>query len=125
MRDELEKIAISRERLRIVAQGRKGTRPISVEKFLKREKDGTLYRITGNHTKVADISNYAGSPVPFSLGPFDAGEARKPKKAGDAPSKEGVDNVGRGDLRESATTVTGLGQSFNNIAATGNSAGGT
>lgn len=126
-RDELEKIAVSRSRLRLVAQNREGTRPISVSTFLKKEKDGTLYKHTGNKTKVADFTAYFGTLEPVSMGPFDPGEARKPKRKGEVPSKEDLDGNGVNvrDLRESATTTSGIGESFNNIGAMGNSVGGT
>lgn len=120
-RDELEKIAISRGRLNVVAQERKGTRPISVDKLLKKEKDGTLVKGTGNETKVA----FAGSSVPFSAGAADPAEARIAKKKGEVPSKEDMDVPSREDGRGNAATTMGQGQTFNNIAATGNSAAGT
>lgn len=41
--DELEKIAVSRQRLS-VAQARKGRRPMRVDTLLRKEKDGTLYK---------------------------------------------------------------------------------
>lgn len=122
--DELEKIAVARHRLRIVAQERKGTRPISVSNFLKKEKNGDLYKTT-SHLSGSVKEGWAGSSVPFSTGPSDPAEARVPKKKGDVPSEEDFDAPKREDTRESATTVTGIGQSFNNIGATGNSAGGT
>ena len=41
--DELEKIAVSKHRLR-VAQSRKGRRPMRVDTLLRKEKEGTLYK---------------------------------------------------------------------------------
>jgi hypothetical protein len=126
-RDELIKISVSKARLNIVAKDREGTRPISVSNFLKKEKEGTLYKHTGNQTKVADYTGYFGTLEPVSMGPFDPGEARRPKKKGEVPSKEDLDGNGvkMQDLRESATTTSGIGESFSNIGAAGNSVGGT
>jgi hypothetical protein len=101
--DELEKIAISRERLRVVAHERKGRRPIRIDTFLKKDKEGTLFK--------------KSNVEPFAAGPVDPGEARKPKKRGEVPSREDQDVVRREDGREAATTVTGIGQSFGNIGA--------
>ena len=89
--DELEKIAVSRHRLS-VAQSRKGRRPMRVDTMLRKEKDGTLYK----------------NAQPFSTGPADPAEARRPKKKGDVPSREDLNVVQRGDLREAATTVTSI-----------------
>lgn len=50
--DELEKIAVSWRRL-MVARSRTGRRPMKVSTLLKKEKDGTLYKHTGNHHKIA------------------------------------------------------------------------
>lgn len=73
--DELEKIAISRHRLR-VSQSRKGRRPMRVDTLLRKEKDGTLY-------KTAYLPSLS-----FTEKPMDLPEARRPKKKGDVPSKE-------------------------------------
>jgi hypothetical protein len=105
--DELEKIAVSRHRLS-VAQSRKGRRPMTVTTLLKKEKEGTLYK----------HGQFYAPAQPFSTGPADPAEARRPKKKkGDVPSKEDGDVVHRADQRDSATTVTGLGQSSTNIGA--------
>lgn len=104
--DELEKIAVSRHRMN-VSQTRKGRRPMRVDTLLKKEKEGTLYK---------KAQFYAPSQ-PFSVGPADPAEARKPKKKGDVPSKDDTDVVQRSDQRESAATTHGLGQSSTNIGA--------
>lgn len=104
--DELEKIAVSRHRLS-VAQSRKGRRPMTVSTLLKKEKEGTLYK----------HAQFYAPAQPFSVGPADPAEARRPKKKGDVPSKEDGDVVQRGDQRDSVTTVHGLGQSSTNIGA--------
>lgn len=78
-----------------------------VETFLRKEKDGTLYK-----------ESESSPLVPFASGPYEAGEAKRPRKRGEVPSKEDLDAVQRGDLRENATTVTGLGQTFTNIGNT-------
>lgn len=118
--DELEKIAVSSDRLRVVAQGRKGRRPISVSTFLKKDKDGTLFKHTGNHEKVAG-DNLGQAGVPWEEGVADPGAATKPKKRGEVPTKEDHDAVTRMDGRGEAATVYGQGQTFTNIAATGQS----
>lgn len=132
--DELEKIAVSRERLRVVAPDRRGTRPISVDNFLKKEKDGTLYKETGSKNKVAGYFEYAlqkkaadwaTTPVEVEAGPVDPNAARRLRRKGDVPSVEDPDAINRFDGRENATTTTGAGSTFNNIGAAGNSAGGT
>lgn len=105
--DELEKIAVSKHRLD-VAQSRKGRRPLKVETLLRKEKDGTLYK----------KAQFYAPAQPFSAGTPDPGEARRPKKKGDVPSKDDTETVHRSDQRESAATVTGLGQPLNNIGAT-------
>lgn len=113
--DELEKIAVSASRLRIVASGRKGVRPISVQRFLERDKAGTLFKSTGGKSKIAD----AGAVVlPFLAGPYDPGEARRPKKRGDAPSKDDNDVVDNRDNREFTTTINGVSGSSGNVGAT-------
>lgn len=122
-RDELEKIAVSKARLNIVAKDREGTRPISVTNFLKKEKDGTLYKRTGNSTKVA--ADWAGSPVDVGMGSADPAEARRPRRKGDTPTQDDVNVVSREDGRGNAGTTSGVGESFNNIGAAGNSVGGT
>ena len=114
--DELEKIAVSRERLRVVAQGRSGIRPISVDKLLEKDKAGTLYKKAGD---------WGGSPVAVDMGIIDMASARRPRKPGDVPSQDDTDKIDREDSRENAVTTTGQGSTFNNVAATGNSAGGT
>ncbi len=50
--DELEKIAVSKDRMQ-VPQARAGRRPLSVDTLLKKEKDGTLYKHTGDQSKIA------------------------------------------------------------------------
>jgi hypothetical protein len=104
--DELEKIAVSRHRLS-VAQSRKGRRPLRVDTLLRKEKDGTLYKTSQSYMPAQ----------PFSAGLPDAAEAKRPKKKGEVPSREDLNVVQRGDQREAATTVTGIGQTFNNIGA--------
>lgn len=104
--DELEKIAVSKHRLS-VAQARQGRRPMTVSTLLKKEKEGTLYK----------KGQFYGPSQPVSVGPADPGEARRPKKKGDVPSREDTDVVQRQDQRESATTVHGLGHSSTNIGA--------
>lgn len=121
--DELEKIASAKGMMH-VPKGRAGRRSISVAKMLKKEKDGTLFK-PSTHLSGNVKEAWSSSEVPFSVGPADPAEARGVKRKGEVPSKEDMDSVQRGDMRESATTVTGIGQSFNNIAATGNSSGGT
>lgn len=119
--DELEKIGVSRERLRVVAPDRRGTRPISVDNFLKKEKDGTLYRETGSKNKVASYFDYAfgkqagdwaGTPVAVEMGVLDPNAARKPRRRGDVPSQDDVNAIDRTDGRENATTVHGPGQTL-------------
>jgi len=114
--DELEKIAVSSARLRIVAGERKGVRPIRVENFLKKEKDGTLYKDTGDQNKIA--ADVGGPVLPFLAGPYDPGEARRPKKRGEVPSKDDPDMVDLRDTRDATTITPGVGQSLNNIGAT-------
>jgi hypothetical protein len=143
--DELEKIAVSRERLRLVAHDRRGTRPISVDNFLKKEKDGTLYKETGSKSKVASVTNavlaaydryfeyalqkkagdFAGTPVAVEAGTVDPNAVHRGRRKGEVPSMDDTEAVNRSDGRENATTTTGQGSTFNNIGATGNSAGGT
>lgn len=54
-------------------------------------------------------------PLPNGESPFAYQEAVKPKKKGDVPSRDDSNVVDRYDARESATTVTGLGQHSSNI----------
>lgn len=114
--DELEKIAISKARLLDVTKGRQGSRSISVDKLLEKDKDGTLYKKAGD---------WAGAPVDVGVGVVDPASARRPRKPGDVPTQDDSNKVDREDSRENTTTTTGQGSTFNNIAATGNSAGGT
>lgn len=83
MCDELEKIAISQHRLRL-NKVRNGRRPLSVTNWLKKEKDGSLYK----DFKLAGVLDSAYGP-PASPGPPEArvGKAATAKsKAGDSPS---------------------------------------
>jgi hypothetical protein len=115
--DELEKIAVSSGRLRDVTKGRSGTRSISVERLLEKDKDGTLFK---KHAE-----DWVSSPVEVGLGGNDPASARKPRRKGEVPTQDDVNVVDRVDTRDNTTTTTGLGSTFNNIGATGNSAGGT
>lgn len=103
--DELEKIGAARKFH--VSKERKGRRSISVHNLLKREKDGTLYK----------NSSSIGTVVPFAA-PFDANEARAPKRPGDLPSKEDGDTITRMDGRQEAATVHGSGTVLSTIGAT-------
>lgn len=117
--DELEKIAVSRGRLNVVAQERKGVRPISVAKFLEKDNKGALLKRTGNSEKIADGS---GSPsVPTGEGTLDPGQAVRAKRRGEVPSKEDLDAVNRMDGRGEAATVFSQGMTFNNLGGTATS----
>lgn len=98
--DELEKIAVSRTRLRL-AQSRKGRRPMRVDTLLRKEREGTLYRRSGNEHKIAQVE-------PFVAGLLTGGEVRPIKRKGDLPSREELTNTPkREDGRGNATTVHG------------------
>jgi len=122
--DELEKIALSRGRLNVVAQERKGVRPISVAKFLEKDSKGSLIKRTGNSEKIADGS---GSTPIISIGEGlpDPGQAVRPKRRGEVPSKEDLDAVHRMDGRGEATTVFSQGMTFNNLGGTATSNAGS
>jgi len=49
--------------------------------------------------------------------PNSTAEGRRPRKKGDVPTRDDLNSVDRNDLRESTTTVTGLGQSSSDIGA--------
>lgn len=84
-----------------VTNARKGKRSISVDKLLKKEKEGTLYKPSGNEQKIAGV-------VPFLEGQLTGGEAPRPKKKGEVPSREDIDaGPKREDGRGNATTVMG------------------
>jgi hypothetical protein len=53
--DELEKISAAFGRT-TVSKDRAGRRPISISNLLKKEKEGTLYKPTGNDQKIANAS---------------------------------------------------------------------
>lgn len=100
--DELEKMGAAYGRLRI-AKSRSGRRSISVSNFLKKEKDGSLYKNTGNQNKIAQVE-------PFLAGQLTGAEARQPRKKGELPSRESQENQPvpkREDGRDNATTVMG------------------
>lgn len=98
--DELEKIAVSGKRLRI-AQSRKGRRPMRVDTLLRKEREGTLYRRTGNDHKIAQIE-------PHVAGLVTGGEVKPIKRKGDLPSREELVNAPkREDGRGNAATVYG------------------
>jgi hypothetical protein len=114
--DELQKIAVSNNRLDATTKSRSGTRPISVDTLLKKDKEGTLYKESGD---------WAASPVEVSVGRSDPAAARRPRRKGDVPTQDDTNVVDRSDGKDNTTTVTGVGSTFNNISAVGNSAGGT
>lgn len=114
--DELTKIAVANARLDSTSKSRSGTRPISVDTLLKKEKDGTLYK---------KAEDWAGAPVDVGVGVVDPASARRPRRKGDVPTEDDTNKVDRVDGRGEATTTTGQGSTFNNIAATGNTAAGT
>lgn len=102
--EELEKIAVSWRRLRIL-RSRKGRRPVRVDTLLRKEKEGTLYKHTGNDHKIATVIGYVANSVTGI-------EAQPKKKKGDLPSREDNDAVKREDGRGNATTVYGPGTSM-------------
>jgi hypothetical protein len=57
------------------------------------------------------------SPIPTGEAPHETPEAKKPRKKGDVPSKDDSNVIDRYDARDSATTVTGLGQSSSGIGS--------
>jgi hypothetical protein len=93
--DELEKIAVSRQLMR-VAQSRKGRRPMRVDTMLRKEREGTLYK------------KHASYP-PFSTGPLEVDDTGSSKRLGDAPSNEAK---GSGRWRR-VHPVVGRSKSFN------------
>jgi hypothetical protein len=115
--DELTKIAVSRDRLNVVAQSRTGVRPISVDKLLEKDKAGTLFK--------KEAEDWASPPVDVGVGVADPASARRPRRKGDVPTQDDTNKIDRSDGRENAVTTTGLGSTFNNISACGNSAAGT
>lgn len=99
--DELEKIGASMKTLH-VPKSRSGRRSISVEKLLKKEKDGTLRK----HAFVAGYED----------GPTDTGAAKTPKKKGDLPSRDDTAPSSREDGRENATNVHGPATLLSDVA---------
>jgi len=100
-RDEFEKIAASHVRLR-GSKDRSGRRPLRVDTLLRKEKEGTLYKNTGNEQKIAQLESVlAGRPS--------GTEATAGKKKGDLPSREEIDTPKREDGRGNAATVPGSG----------------
>lgn len=110
--DELEKIAASFRRLRM-PKSRIGRRSMSVATLLRKEKDGTLYR------------KHAEARVSFEDPALDPGAARPRKKRGEVPSRDDEPVEKREDGRDNVATTHGLGQTYNNMSALGNSAAGT
>ena len=96
--DELEKIAGAHARL--VPKSRTGRRPISVERLLEKDKDGTLH-------KKADA---AGSPQPWGEGPDDPGAATLPKSPGDRPRREGNKETAPSPSNTQGSSTDGLGR---------------
>lgn len=105
--DELEKIAASFKQLN-VPKGRSGRRSISVENFLKKDKDGKLFR------KHAFTAGYED-------GPHDTGAAKPPKKKGEVPSRDDTAPSSREDGRENAVNVNGPATLLSDVAAVGGS----
>lgn len=110
--DELEKIAASFKRLH-VPKSRLGRRPMSVATLLRKEKDGTLFRKHGE------------ARVSYEEGELDPSAAKLRKKRGEIPSRDDEPVEKREDGRENVATTHGLGQTYNNMSALGNSAAGT
>lgn len=134
--DELDKIAVAHGRM-TVSKTRSGRRSISVGTMLKKEKEGELYKTTGDANKIAarlpdgsgfftatvgkkkeKSSQFYGQSVPFSVGvgqPMGP-EARKPRKKGDVPSREDMDELPKWeDRRGSAATVPGTGTTIGEV----------
>lgn len=127
--DELEKIAVSHGRM-TVPKTREGRRPISVDNLLKKEKDSELYKSTGDAQKIAkgmilpDGSGFftatvgkkkKANQVPFVTA-HDPGSAKTPRKKGEVPSREDMDELPKlEDRRASAATVPGPGVALHDI----------
>jgi hypothetical protein len=82
--DELEKIAISKGRLRM-SKTRSGRRPMSVETMLRKEKDGSFYKDAGLIDSAYGGHGYSQEST-ASPGPQVGKPASGKRKAGDAPS---------------------------------------
>jgi len=67
MRDEFEKIAASKSRMK-VPQSRAGRRPMRVDTMLRKEKDGSLYKQAGLAEELTRIQKLKQRP------PRDAGQ---------------------------------------------------
>ncbi len=96
--DELDKIASKMN----VPKSRIGRRSISVDKLLKKEKDGTLY-------KEAFVVGYEDTTTGNS----------RPKKKGESPTRDDTAPSSREDGRENATNVSGPSTLLNDIGTRG------
>lgn len=99
--DELEKIGASLKMLR-VPKSRGGRRSISVDKLLKKEKDGTLRK----HGFVVGVED----------GETGTGSAKPPKKRGEVPSREDTAPHTREEGRDNATNVHGPATLLSDVA---------
>lgn len=74
-----------------------------VDTLLRKEKEGTLYKHTGNDHKIAQVQPVLG-------GTLTGAEAPPKKKKGDLPSREELESTPkREDGRGNAATVLGTG----------------
>ncbi len=95
--DELEKMAVSKSQLS-VPQSRSGRRPITVDNYLKKDKDGTLWK----------------KKEAYTISDGRTGREIDPRaRPGDVPSMEGSKVVGQGTpakkeyAKENAVVVHG------------------